>query len=196
MNLPFEPIIIQFPSELNVSDEVCGYLRHIKSGTCVGADNDQRLIATSTAADKTFPCSDNNFFCYNTSSSSVRIRNGNEAGDFVATERNQGRGEKYLELCADPKSKAKDSRWRLLDNGRIERIRQLDESGCWKRYPNSSHVLLASCRSAIGNLTELEQQQFDFQSRQETKNSGNHNIKHHNHNIKITAYIWLSIIKF
>ena len=161
-----------------MSDKVCGFLRHIKSGTCVGADNDQRLIATSTA-DKIFHCSDNNFFCFNTSSSSVRIRKGNETGDFVATDRYHDKGEKYLELCADPKTTAKDSRWRLLDNGRIERIRRLDESECWKRYSNSSHVLLATCRRAIGNLTELEHQQFDFQSRLETENSGNqyHNIK-------------------
>ena len=161
--------ITKFSSNITVSGEVCGYLRHIKTGTCVGPDMEagNGLLAAK------FPCSEQNLFCWNTRTQQIRKGTGSRtsSADKVVTKSGDN-----LELKSNSDTTCTREnpacKWRLREGEKIQTGKTVDDKyKCWKRVENVSLIEVVECddNNSIG---ELERQQFDFQQRNET--SGEH----------------------
>ena len=148
-----------------MSDEVCGYLRHIESGTCVGsADGDQRLIA-----DEFSLCSESHLFCVNTKTQIIK-QDSSQSKVGIGTD---PKGD-ILNLklmtndCTTDSAKCK---WRLKERGKIQQ--GTSNGTCWQRNDKEGLITIAT-RNSVSESAELGNQQFDFQSQRESENSGNY----------------------
>ena len=144
-----------------MSDEVCGYLRHIESGTCVGADGDQLLIA-----DEFTPCSESHLFCVNTKTQIIK-QDSSQSKVGIGTD---PKGDILKLMTNDCTSDSTNCKWRLKERGRIQQ--GTSNGACWQRNDKDSLITLAPCNSDSGSAGPGNQQ-FDFQSQKESENSGN-----------------------
>ena len=146
---------IRLQKAVFVSDEVCGYLRHIDSNTCVGANVDQHLIA-----DETSPCSEPHLFCVNTTTQIIRQQSSQSKVALVADSSGN-----TLKLMTNNRA-TNDTyyKWRLQESGKIQQATSGGE--CWQHNEGEGLITIATCNTP-GN------QQFDFQKQRESESSGN-----------------------
>ena len=146
-----------------VSDEMCGNLRHIGSNTCVGAKEDQHILIANEAS----PCSESHLFCLNTttqiitqesSQSKVGIVVGDPEGDILKL------------MTNDCTSESTHCKWRLKERGKIQQ--GTSDGACWQRNEVDGQITIATCNTPPGSPGPGNQQ-FDFQIRRESENSGN-----------------------
>ena len=146
-----------------MSDKLCGYLRHIESGTCVGKNENSHLIASATS------CSDSHFFCLNTTTQLIRNGFPTGSGEIVCKKDPQIAG-----LCSKVRQ---DSTWRLTKNRQIQLSSSSSDLGssssetateCWDRQINSGLIQLLECltldETKDNTMTKLKRQRFDFHS--------------------------------
>ncbi|KAL5264438.1 hypothetical protein ACHWQZ_G005508 [Mnemiopsis leidyi] len=156
---------ITFSSDISVSDEVCGYLRHIDSGTCVGAKGNA-IRADRLLAANSWQNPEN--FCFNTTIREISLN-----GYKVVT-----KGRSSLLWLSKNKGTSENSvsTWRLLRSGEIQSV--TGGSRCWKRNTGNGDNGSGINGNENDGFIELESncddetQQFDFQRRREV--SGHH----------------------
>ena len=151
--------ITKFSSDITMLDEVCGYLRHIDSGACVGADS-----AGILKVEQQFPCS--NTFCLNTTTQKIRQ-------ESVQTEVVMVAGEGCILKLMDNKTEGANFKlkWRSNENGRICRVNPICEE-FWA-IDTQRLKLTISKKSGCNECQAVTgAQRFDFQRRQECETSG------------------------
>ncbi|KAL5247785.1 hypothetical protein ACHWQZ_G019617 [Mnemiopsis leidyi] len=161
--------ITKFSSNITMSNEDCGYLRHIQSGTCVGANSgtDRTLVGNDSL------CSDQHFFCFNSLTGQVRTESEILVGGKVIG----GSCDQDTVALYSANAPNINKEWRILNNGKIQSQCSCgtSDSGlmCWTR--NSINIRLAKCSNATAGeesqQTELRRQQFDFQRKWKTEKS-------------------------
>ena len=142
-------------TQLSVEDQVCGYLRHISSGTCVGVSVGTQL---TTGEDYCNSGVAGTLFCYS-------------PRDTIITRMGNNDNTCYGNCLELRRNSAEDveCQWRLKMNGRVRRAQILESESkmkCWKR-DNTDDIMLETCDQNESE-EEAKPQQFAFQIQDKT----------------------------
>ncbi|KAL5264436.1 hypothetical protein ACHWQZ_G005506 [Mnemiopsis leidyi] len=135
--------ITKFSSNVTLSDEVCGYLRHLETGTCVGKDSYTGSLVASTTS-----CSDqDHIFCHSTKDKTmVQVtRNGSEEMKCKGrVSLLPGNNDTLLKLrpCSGNNTDI-NNKWRSKINGRIRQ--EAHRTRCWARNHEHNIITLEDC---------------------------------------------------
>lgn len=174
-------VITTSSSNIIVSNEVCGYLRHIRSGTCVGVNEDKVLITK-----KEF-CSDEgqHLFCQNTESKTMVRVTRNDPGSETRCQGKVYKSEdNYIKLqdtqIDDSATWSSLTRGNKLDQWRFKMSGEIrsenDRLECWHRSCSPavpSAIVSGNCAVDENNTddhesVELQVKQFGIQLYEET----------------------------
>ena len=136
-----------------MSDEVCGYLRHIASGTCVGVNEDKVLITNKDS------CLDKeHIFCQNTKNKIMVFVTKNGSGETISREKVYSFGG-LLGLTKNGENPDAE-KWRFKMNGRIRA--ESNNTICWQRDSHETTIMLDKCaKNQTADI--VKSQQFGIQ---------------------------------
>ena len=127
-----------------VSDEVCGYLRHLESGFCVRVETTSTV--SSLIADEMCSSDLDQYFCHSTIKKIMTVRSTSRSGETIM---GTVSFDKTLDIQFIPQARVTSDtkilleRWRFKANGRIRS--ELKRSQCWRRSADTAKITLGEC---------------------------------------------------
>ena len=137
-----------------VSDEVCGYLRHIKSGFCVRVETTNTV--SSLIADKMYPSDLDHYFCHSTVDKTMTVRS--RSDKTLGTVSFDDTSDVQFIPQARVTNDTIPETWRFKTNGKI-RSESKRNIRCWERSADTAKITLAECD---GDEQEKEARSHQF----------------------------------